>query len=382
MKRTPCAAVAAMAALSAILPSALSAADYYVDTNGDDANDGLSAETPFATIDKAVITATSADDVIHVAAGEYLTGYPDYVAQTDNAKWGPNLKAKLVGTGETRDAVVISSHGEYRTLRMAAGSWLENVTVVGEGTWKADKGGAIEISGGTVTNCVIRDGTATASGNTEGGNLYVNNTAALVVDCEIHGGKAKKRGGNVYLDKGMVRDCIIRDGVCDGNIGGNVYQYQGTLSHCIITGGKATNDGGNVRMNGSGVMEDCVISGGVVTANEKKGANVYMDSSAKMSRCHLVGGSSEAGYDAGSLCVYSASAASKTASSPAANAAASFSAPQATSTTARSPTTGNTASGPGRRRSTCTTSSFSATPRMVPPGTGPATSRRPPRRTS
>ena len=288
------------------------ATDYYVAPapTGSDDNDGLSAEAPFETIDKAVITATSSEDVIHVAAGTYQTGLPDYVAQTDNAKWGPNLKAKLIGEGTTRADVVLESHGEYRTLRMAAGSWLENVTIVGEGTWQADKGGAIEMSGGTLTNCVVRGGTAKANGNTAGGNLYVNNAAALVTDCEIYGGSAHKRGGNVYLDNGLVCNCTIYNGVCDDNIGGNVYQYGGTVSNCVIYGGTALNDGGNVRMNGAGLMVDCVISNGTITATsgEKKGVNVYMDSTAKMSRCHLFGGLHTGGYNGGSLCVYSSSA--------------------------------------------------------------------------
>lgn len=284
------------------------AADYYVSMTGNDDNDGLTSDTAYATIDKAVITATSSEDVIHVAAGTYQTGLPDYVAQTDNAKWGPNLKAKLIGEGTTRGDVVLESHGEYRTLRMAAGSWVENVTIEGEGTWQADKGGAIEMSGGTLTNCVVRGGTAKANGNTAGGNLYVNNEEALVTDCEIYGGSTHKRGGNVYLDSGLVCNCTIYNGVCDDNIGGNVYQFGGTVSNCVIYGGTALNDGGNVRMNGAGQMVDCVISNGTITANDKKGANVYMDSTAKMSRCRLVGGADTYDNNGGSLCVYNSSA--------------------------------------------------------------------------
>ena len=65
----------------AIVASA-TATDYYVATTGSDSADG-SATTPFATIDKAIITATSSDDVIHVAPGTYETG--GYASQTDNA---------------------------------------------------------------------------------------------------------------------------------------------------------------------------------------------------------------------------------------------------------------------------------------------------------
>ncbi len=291
-----------LAAIAASVALCATATDYYVNaTTGNDdlsEHDGQSWEAAFATIDCAVTNTTESTDIIHVAAGTYPT----------TTQWGPNLKAKLIGEGATRDDVIIQSAGTYRTLRMAAGSWLENVTVVGEGTYQANKGGAIEMSGGTVTNCVVRDGTAkNDSGNTEGGNLYVSGSS-LVVDCVISGGHATKRGGNVYLDAGMVRDCTITGGISD-NVGGNVYQYQGTLANCTISGGTSVNDGGNVRMNGGGVMQDCVISSGTNTATsgDKKGANVYIDSTAKMSRCRLTGGVHES-YNGGSLCVYSSTA--------------------------------------------------------------------------
>lgn len=138
----------------------VNAAEYFVSPSGDDKADG-SSSTPFATIDKAITVAEFDSDTIYVEKGEYTT----------TTQWGPDLKAKLLGTGEKRDDVIIKSAGQYRTLRMAAGSWLENVTVIGEGSNKADKGGAIEMSGGTLTNCVIKNGTASSSGNPNGGNI-------------------------------------------------------------------------------------------------------------------------------------------------------------------------------------------------------------------
>ena len=299
MHHSTLAALSGAAAALALLPASALATDYYVAPSGNNDADG-SAATPFATIDKAITSAENASDVIHVAPGTYST----------TTQYGPNLKAKLVGTGASRDDVIIQSAGTYRTLRMAADSWLENVTVVGEGTYKADKGGAIEMSGGTVTNCVVRDGTAYGNDSKNaGGNLYLNANGAIVVDCVISGGTSKNRGGNVCLDHGTLRNCTISGGSIPEKRndsaeqhGGNVWTYQGRIENCTITGGSAEragnvylydaaatladstvsggtgdNHGGNVFQR-NGTVTNCVVSGGVATA--AAGGNIHVQNGA------------------------------------------------------------------------------------------------------
>ena len=252
------------------LAASASAADYYVASDGtyEGAPEGA---TVYTTIDEAIAAAGNADDVIYVKRGEYAT----------TTERGPNLRAKLIGTGTSRDEVLIQPDGAYRTLRMAAGSWLENVTVVGNtDITKVDKGGAIEMSGGTVTNCVVRDGTAKGTDDNNknaGGNIYSSSTASLIVDCVISGGRAQNRGGNVCLDQGTLRNCTITGGLTsDGsgqNIGGNVWTYQGKIENCTISGGSAV-QGGNVylwNVNAS-------VTGGSLadgTASQS-GGNLYM----------------------------------------------------------------------------------------------------------
>ena len=256
-----------VAALSALVSFVAVAADYYVASDGtyDGAPDGA---TTYTAIDDAISAATSASDNIYVEAGTYST----------TTQYGPNLKARLIGMGATRNDVVIQSDGTYRTLRMAANSWLENVTLVGEGTYKADKGGAIEMNGGVVTNCVIRDGTAYGNDSKNaGGNLYVNSDAALVVNCEIFGGVSKCRGGNVCLDHGTLRKCTVSGGTASGgseqNDGGNVWAYQGKIEDCTISGGSAVL-GGNVFLhNANASLTSGAISGGTAT---QYGGNVYL----------------------------------------------------------------------------------------------------------
>ena len=269
------------------LASTAAATDYYVAPapTGSDEKDGTSSEAPFATIDKAIITATSSDDVIHVAPGTYST----------TTQWGPNLTVKLIGTGTSRDAVVIQSAGSYRTLRMAAGSWLENVTVVGNmDITKVDKGGAIEMNGGTVTNCVVRDGTAKGNdSHNAGGNIYSSSTASLIVDCVISGGTAQRRGGNVCLDQGTLRNCTITGGSTSGgseqNNGGNVWTYQGKIENCTLTNGQAANGGNLYLHNANAICADCKISGGTASNG---GGNVY--NKGRLTRCSITGGTSTA----------------------------------------------------------------------------------------
>lgn len=252
MKRSQWAKTAFSCAF-ALVSATAAATDYYVsaESGASDNNDGLSAESPFATVDKAITSAANASDVIHVAAGTYAT----------TAQWGPNLQSKLIGEGASRDDVVIESAGTYRTLRMAAGSWLENVTVVGEGTKKADKGGAVEMNGGTITNCVFRDGYTTGNNdNLEGGNLYIGNASALVVGSLIQNGHATKRGGNVYLNGGTVRNCTIEGGTCD-NVGGNVFIQNGNLENCVVSDSSSSKEGGGIYIQAGSISGSTISNG-------------------------------------------------------------------------------------------------------------------------
>ena len=294
-------------ALTLLCGSFAFATDYYVSTTGADANDGTTAETAFATIDKAITTAV-AGDTIYVASGTYQT----------TTQYGPNLLATMIGTGESRDDVVIDSDGTYRTLRIASTGTVKHMTIIGNANYKADKGGAVEMTGGLLEDCVVKNGTASNASNPEGGNVYVASDG-VISNCEIFGGKAKRRAGNVYVEKGTVVNCNIHDGYSESDAG-NLYMVHGLVSKCTIADGQAKGDGGNIRWydNADGQIADCVISNGQIVAvqdsdgkyPEKKGANIFLKGSGKLTRCKVLGGSYlDAGYNCGSLCVYYSSAA-------------------------------------------------------------------------
>ena len=269
----------ALFACALVCGMSANATDYYVSTSGSDDYDGLTAEKPFATVDKAVKTAAAAD-TIYVAAGTYTT-------TTKNA---PEVKCALVGLGETRDDVVIQSGGTYRALKTTASTaCISNVTIVGITANTTSIGGAVHMTGGTLVDCVIRDGKTTS----HGGNVYVASGSVTIRDCEISGGSSTGGdGGNVYVASGAavtIRGCVISDGTATSGQGGNVYlQGDGT------------------------VLEDSRIENGSIgNVKGKYGANVFLTGAVRLSRCRLIGGTH--GYttdpNAGSLIVnYSSSA--------------------------------------------------------------------------
>lgn len=243
------------------------ATDYYVSPDGSDSgNDGLSAETAFATVDKA-ISAAVAGDSIYVAAGTYTT-------TTRNA---PEVKCALVGMGETRDAVVIQAGDTYRALKTTSTACITNVTIVGNTANKTANGGAVYMVGGTLVDCVIRGGTSTG----DGGNIYVaSGASATIRNCVISGGASNGgNGGNVYLqgNGSVVEDCLIENGQIGnvaGKYGANVFLKDAArLSRCRLMGGTHNSSDPNaasliVNYSSSAVVEDCLIAdsvcGGVI----------------------------------------------------------------------------------------------------------------------
>ena len=269
------------------LASTAAATDYYVATTGSDENDGTSSEAPFATIDKAVGTAV-ADDNIYVAPGEYSV----------NTANGPDLKANLIGTGTTRGETVIMAGNltasNYRTLKMEAGSLATNLTFIGNTAFQVAMGGTIYMVGGTIRDCVIKNGTCKTGGsnNNAGGNIYTAAADCLIENCEIFGGVARNRGGNVCLDQGTLRGCTVYNGVTsDGNdnSGGNVWTYKGKIENCTLTNGQAANGGNLYLHNANAICADCKISGGTASNG---GGNVY--NKGRLTRCSITGGTSTA----------------------------------------------------------------------------------------
>ena len=277
---------AVVAVAASLAAASVPAADYYVSPTGNDSNNGLSAETAFLTVDRAVTNGVVGDRVF-VAPGDYST----------TSQWGAPVKGALIGTGATRGDVVIRSAGAYRTLRTSSAAVISNLTIVGNTLFKADKGGAVEMTGGTIVDCVITGGTAYASSSSSiaGGNLYMS-SGAQVLNCDIVGGTATNRGGNVYLDAGLISNCVIRGGAAVNKTagtsvyGGNLFIYNGVLRDSVVADGTACRGGNIYVSNAAAEITGCTVSDG--TASYDHAGNLFLSNCGVVSNCTFTGGTS------------------------------------------------------------------------------------------
>ncbi|MCX6992571.1 MAG: hypothetical protein NT011_05425 [Kiritimatiellaeota bacterium] len=139
-------------------------------------------------------------------------------------------------------------------------------------------------------------------------HFTLNNAGATVAGFTLTKGY-ENNGGSVYLQNGMVTNCMIVSNVAYTNSGGGVYMLTGNggVWNCTISGNMAS----NVSMSGGGVfvasggpwrIANCTISGNSCTNASGQGGGINAQSSTAgtiISNCWIV--SNQAGYGGGGL---------------------------------------------------------------------------------
>ena len=236
---------------------------WYVSPTGNDTNnDGLSQETPFATLDKAIQAADeNGSGTIYLAPGTYApSDYtsirdPSATADQKNGYVLTNAIA-IVGQGSSpNETIVTNSANKVRPFYLDhADARIENLTVIG-GVASASIGGNVYIgtAGGTVSNCRILNGNSSV----------------------WHGG-----GGNIAMYSGRVTRSIVSGGTCNpdtlaaGRRGGSaIWMKNAQIDNSLITANK--NGYAPVICNGTSVIGNCTIAGNTGTAC----AGIYIASS-------------------------------------------------------------------------------------------------------
>jgi len=259
---------------------------YVATTGSDTGNDCSSSASPCATLQHAVDTAVSGDE-IHVAAGTYSGAANHaglmqtvYISQSLTVQGGypvgfsgppdPILNpTRLDAQGQGRVMVISGTQAivSIAGLEMIGG----DASGLGGGVWQ-DAGGGVYVSGATVTltDCRIFGSTASQTSDGLGGGLYAGAGAQVTlnnvqVDQNISGNNASFNGsgGGIYADSAAITitNALIEQNMAAasqfGDGGGIMLVNSAGL---IQTSTIQSNSGGGMGGLGGGIN---IISGSV-----------------------------------------------------------------------------------------------------------------------
>jgi len=263
------------------------AANYYVSTNGNDANSGATWALAKKTI-QAGVDLTSNGDAVWVTNGTYVLTNQISISKGITVQGVNGALSTIVNGNYPVTSNRCFSLSKTNTI-------LDGFTII---NGYADSGGGVNNYMGIVKNCMISGNTAFKSG--AGG---VCNHGGTIRNCTISGNSASWFGGGVmnyggvmmFGFTGTVDNCTISDNSVYGDEanfygnGGGVYNFGGVVKNCTITGNTASNPescyGGGVY-NDSGIVRNCAILGN--SAVFGMGGGVY-NAAGTIQNCTILG---------------------------------------------------------------------------------------------
>ena len=223
-------------------------ADLYISPNGDNANNGISPETPLKTIQYAnsIILADSLHPhVFHLLPGEYSPS-------TNGESFPINVLSYVTLMGESAESVVLNADSNSGVLRF-------------------DHAQASAITHVTITN----------GSTTCGGGIYCANSDPVLSNLTITENSASYNGGGICCATGSnpsLYDVTISSNMASNSGGGiSLGSSSLTLSNVTITDNSAYNGGGISCATGSNPSSyDVTISSNMAS---NSGGGIYCNSS-------------------------------------------------------------------------------------------------------
>jgi hypothetical protein len=200
---------------------------YYVSTNGNDANDGLSWTSAVATISQGASLAGFAGEggnTVWVGDGTYL-----WNGDTNEI----TLSAPGVVASYNLHGAIIDGGYDY------GGFWVDNVDAKLAGFVITNASIGVTLNLGTVEYCIIE--------NCTDGGITLNNVETLLENSIIRNNYKENNndaGGVKMANCGIMRNCLIYGNQSADSSGGGVYVENAcTIENCTIVGNKAISPG-------------------------------------------------------------------------------------------------------------------------------------------
>ena len=259
--------------LNAVNPQQVDA-DLYVSPDGDNSNDGLTAESPLKTIQYAtsIILADSTNPhTIHLANGIY--------SPSTNGEYFPVEVINYVSlVGESEDGVILDAEGVAGVMK------------------------CISVTSSTISHLTLTNGSASSGG---GIYCYYNSSPSLV-DVTITDNSASDDGGGIYCDyyssPSLENVTISNNSASDDGGGIFCLVSSPSLENVTISDNSASDDGGGIYCRSSSpTLENVTLSGN--SADDSGGGIYYIycwyESNPSLENVTITNNS--AGYDGGGI---------------------------------------------------------------------------------
>ena len=271
---------AARSLKAVFIPDGADATVQYVDIDGNDANSGYFAGSPKLTVQAAIdaLAGSSGCGTVYVAAGTYVYAGTVFVT---------NAISVLGATGNPEDVVLraakVGSNSNRITIRLNhPDAFVANLAVENGHRYQPQSNPyganvAIEAAGGTVSNCVIRNGVSEHY-YPRGTGAWLNSPAALLTHCVVTNNTTEGSGKQpnntyagvvVHVEKGTVANCLIANNANTGT--GTVTDIRqaaicgvtvidGRILNCTVVTNEARYTGG-VYLGSKGYATNVVVAG-------------------------------------------------------------------------------------------------------------------------
>lgn len=276
-------------------PNGVDASVRYVSTEGSDENDGYTLATAKASIANSI-------ESIEAIGYTFGTVYMDKGRYEQTDMVSITNAIKVIGlTGKAEDVVVENVASSRVFFLHNKGSSLANIVVSGGirtdvYNGESSMGGniCIHTRGGSVSNCVVRNGYANVR-YSRGIGIYMNSDNAYVTRCVITNNNSNvlydtdQSGIGVHVQKGLIENSLIAynkatnksvsesDTVRDYGSSA-VAVYDGKMINCTIVGNVGRRAGGVNVISSNGSVINCVSVGNellVETDIVKQGIDIH-----------------------------------------------------------------------------------------------------------
>jgi predicted outer membrane repeat protein len=252
---------------------------YYVMAGGSDRNDGLSEQTPFRSLFKALVVAadSSVKTITVVGTLNVASEQSSHIERVFLIQ-GTGKEAILIrGKPSGTEPAALSAADSGRRVILVKGPVnirFEDIEISG-GSASGDGGGGMGIGPGSLvtlgSGAVLRDN----SSESIGGGIVIAPGGSLIVDGgRILNNRSAAVGGGIAV-VGKTSVLTVKDGEISGNHGqggGGVAVYQDsnfTLSGGVIHDNTADLAGGGVVINQGGIF---TMEGGIIRGNRSSGS--------------------------------------------------------------------------------------------------------------